>query len=103
MHIYAQDVVDSFKKTMPLITDMRNPAMRPRHWARLMEAIGAAFDPTAPGFTLDSVIGLHLDQHADIIAELSANATKELAIELSIQVGCCLFGGWESACAGWRL
>ena len=77
--------MDSFKKTMPLIMDLRNPAMRPRHWANLMEVVGATFDPAGPGFTLDSVVKLHLDQHADLIADLSSNASKELAIETSIQ------------------
>ena len=77
--------MDSFKKTMPLIMDLRNPAMRPRHWANLMEVVGATFDPVGPGFTLDSVVKLHLDQHADLIADLSSNASKELAIETSIQ------------------
>lgn len=79
--------MDSFKKTMPLIMDLRNPAMRPRHWANLMEVVGATFDPVGPGFTLDSVVKLHLDQHADLIADLSSNASKELAIETSIQAG----------------
>ncbi len=81
-----QDTVDSFKKTMPLIMDLRNPAMRPRHWANLMEVVGSKFDPAGPNFTLDSVVKLHLDQHADLIADLSGNASKELAIEMSIQV-----------------
>ena len=78
--------MDSFKKTMPLIMDLRNPAMRPRHWASLMEVVGSKFDPAGPTFTLDSVVKLHLDQHADLIADLSGNASKELAIEMSIQV-----------------
>ena len=82
----VQDTVESFKKTMPLIMDLRNPAMRPRHWASLMESVRTTFDPTGPDFTLDSVVKLHLDQHAELIADLSGNATKELAIELSIQV-----------------
>ncbi len=73
---------------MPLIMDLRNPAMRPRHWANLMEVVGSKFDPAGPTFTLDSVVKLHLDQHADLIADLSGNASKELAIEMSIQVSC---------------
>lgn len=84
---HLQETVDSFKKTMPLIMDLRNSAMRPRHWANLMEVVGATFDPAGPGFTLDSVVKLHLDQHADLIADLSSNASKELAIETSIQAG----------------
>ncbi|KAL0040883.1 hypothetical protein WJX79_008591 [Trebouxia sp. C0005] len=82
---WIKDIVDSFKKTMPLIMDLRNPAMRPRHWANLMEVVGSKFDPAGPTFTLDSVVKLHLDQHAELIADLSGNASKELAIEMSIQ------------------
>lgn len=85
----VQETVDSFKKTMPLIMDLRNPAMRPRHWATLMEVVGTTFDPAGPAFTLDSVVRLHLDQHADLIADLSSNASKELAIEMSIQARRC--------------
>ena len=51
-----------------------------------MEVVGSKFDPAGPTFTLDSVVKLHLDQHADLIADLSGNASKELAIEMSIQV-----------------
>lgn len=36
---WLKDTIDAFKKTMPLITDLRNPAMRPRHWQQLMEHI----------------------------------------------------------------
>lgn len=88
--IALQDIVESFKKTMPLITDLRNPAMRERHWAQLMDHIGAKFDPAGEAFTLESVINLHLDQHVDFIAELSGNASKELGIETAIQVTGCI-------------
>jgi hypothetical protein len=36
---WLKETIDAFKKTMPLITDLRNPAMRPRHWQQLMEHI----------------------------------------------------------------
>lgn len=39
---WLKDTIDAFKKTMPLITDLRNPAMRDRHWQELMEHIGNA-------------------------------------------------------------
>ncbi|WIA33430.1 hypothetical protein OEZ86_006562 [Tetradesmus obliquus] len=81
---WIKDTIDAFKKTMPLITDLRNPAMRQRHWQQLMDHIGTKFDPAAASFTLESVVSLRLDQHAEFIAELSVNATKELAIENSL-------------------
>ena len=42
---WIKEIVDSFKKTMPLIMDLRNEAMRSRHWAQLMDAVGSKFDP----------------------------------------------------------
>ncbi|CAD7695690.1 unnamed protein product, partial [Ostreobium quekettii] len=82
---WMKDTVEAFKRTMPLITDLRNEAMRDRHWSQIMETVGSKFDPFADDFTLDSIVKLQLDQHADFISELSTNATKELAIEQSIQ------------------
>lgn len=76
--------IEAFKKTMPLISDLRNSALRPRHWTQLMTTIHTHFDPTSDSFTLDSIVQLRLDQHADYISEMSLNATKELAIEQSL-------------------
>ncbi len=33
---WIKDTIEAFKRTMPLITDLRNPAMRERHWGQLM-------------------------------------------------------------------
>jgi dynein heavy chain len=50
-------------------------------------------DPASDGFTLDSVMALRLDAHAELIAELSVNASKEAAIEASLQG---IAGTWAS-------
>lgn len=52
---HYKETVDSFKKTMPLVMDLRNPAMRPRHWSALMDAVGEQFDPEGEDFTLEKV------------------------------------------------
>ena len=70
--------VESIKKLMPLITDLRNPAMRERHWKSLMEDVGKTFDPHADGFTLEIVLELELEHHSDIIAELSQACNAHL-------------------------
>ena len=75
---------------MPLIQDMKNPAMRDRHWQQLKEEVQRPFDHTSPEFTLEKIIELGLDQHADIISEVSSAASKELSIEevLIMHEGC---------------
>jgi len=57
------------------------------------------FNPDSPAFTLDSVVSLRLDAHAEFISELSSNATKEAAIEggLEVRYGFARAGGWRIA------
>jgi len=76
--------LDRFRDTIPLIQDLRNQAMRPRHWASLQERVGTEFDPQSLEFTLDRVMKLGFVNHAEFIGELSGNANKELAIEVSL-------------------
>jgi len=80
-----KETIDSFKKTMPLIINLRNPAMRERHWAQLMDHVGETFDPSSADFKLSSIMRLGLHHHSDFISELSTNASKELAIEQGIE------------------
>lgn len=78
------DQIDGIKKLMPLIGDLRNPAMRDRHWAQLMEEVGQSFDPHSDSFTLERVLELGLKDHEELIASLSNAAAKELAIEEAV-------------------
>uniref|UniRef100_A0A4W2CP28 AAA+ ATPase domain-containing protein n=1 Tax=Bos indicus x Bos taurus TaxID=30522 RepID=A0A4W2CP28_BOBOX len=45
------------------------------------------FDQESESFTLEQIVELGMDQHVEKIGEISASATKELAIELVWQVG----------------
>ena len=79
-----RDRVEQFRQTMPLIQDLKNKAMRERHWEALRKEINKDFDPYSPSFTLEQVFALGLHTQAEFIGELSANANKELAIEVSL-------------------
>lgn len=57
----------------------------------MKDLVLGTFDQTAEDFRLENIIELGLDQHVAKIAEISASATKELAIE---QVA-------PSVCASW--
>lgn len=39
------------------------------------------FDPTSADFTLEKIVALGLDHHAERISEISGAASKELSIE----------------------
>ena len=36
--------IDQFKRTMPLIQDLKNPAMRDRHWTQIKNEVQKPFD-----------------------------------------------------------
>lgn len=69
-----------------MITDLKNPAMRERHWNRLKEIVGREFDQNSPDFTLDAIADMQLQMFADQINELSNAATMELNIELVLLI-----------------
>ncbi|KAL0226771.1 hypothetical protein P9112_014095 [Eukaryota sp. TZLM1-RC] len=79
--VYVKEKVDEFKKILPLITDLRNPALRERHWKRLQKQSGHSFDPHDDDFTLQKVFSIGLHQMIDEISALSTAASQELAIE----------------------
>lgn len=74
--------VDKFRRTLPLITDLKNPAMRPRHWQRVKETVDRDFDELSPEFTLDAITEMEFQNFAEQISDISNSATMELAIEI---------------------
>jgi len=69
---------------MPLLQDLRNQALRERHWLTLMEEIGQSFDYLSDNFTLERVIDLGLNTYGEFISNLSTSASKELMVEQAI-------------------
>lgn len=82
-----QDTTEGFMRTLPLITDLQSPAMRPRHWEELSRVVGSPLDPHSPAFTLDTMVSFHMEQHAAVIGSMSADAGRQVAIEQTLQVG----------------
>ncbi|XP_040202767.1 dynein heavy chain 2, axonemal [Rana temporaria] len=77
--------IDQFKRTLPLIVDLRNPALRERHWTQVKQEIQRPFDQTGDDFTLEKIVELGLDHHVEKINEVSTAATKELSIEQALE------------------
>ena len=65
---------------VPTITDLRNPALKPRHWNLIEEVIGYTFDPDSP-LTLNTLIELNVFDHAEAIQEVSGQASSESSLE----------------------
>lgn len=61
---------------------VRLPVLGCRHWDQVKEEVQREFDQESESFTLEQIVKLGMDQHVEKIAEISASATKELAIEV---------------------
>ena len=65
-----------------MITDLKNTALRERHWNKVKELIGQDFDQNSADFTLNAIADMQMHNFADEISEISNAATMELAIEM---------------------
>ncbi|XP_065190514.1 dynein axonemal heavy chain 10-like [Sycon ciliatum] len=73
-----------FKDSVPLIEDLKNDALRERHWTKLMDSTKQKFDMNPETFTLSNLFAMGLHKYADIIGDIVTSATKELSIEKGI-------------------
>ena len=76
--------IEQFRRIMPLIVDLKNPAMRPRHWKSLSAEIDRDINPTASELTLGQMMDMGLDQFAEAVSSISGAASKELSIEQTL-------------------
>jgi dynein heavy chain len=60
-----------FRDTNPIMEDLRDVAMRPRHWNLLKSELKEDFRERDEDFTLEKLMSLDLISHADNIAELT--------------------------------
>ncbi|XP_043277760.1 dynein axonemal heavy chain 2 [Venturia canescens] len=77
--------VDTFRRTLPLITDLKNPALRERHWRKVKETVGRDFDEASSDFTLDTLADIKIQNFSERVSEISMAATMELAIETNLK------------------
>ena len=80
--------VETFERTMPLIQDLKNEAMRERHWEQLKDETQQMFDQTSDTFTLEKIMDLSLEQYSEVIGNISNAASKELIIEQVCNSSC---------------
>nr|XP_015838947.1 PREDICTED: dynein heavy chain 2, axonemal [Tribolium castaneum] len=78
---HTRQRVDAFRRTLPLIGDLKNPSMRPRHWDRVRKVVGKDFDENGPEFNLEAIYAMEMHKYAEEINDISNAATMELQIE----------------------
>ncbi|XP_024136867.1 dynein heavy chain 10, axonemal isoform X4 [Oryzias melastigma] len=74
-----------FRVSLSLLLDLKNTALRERHWNKLMERTGRDFDMNLQSVTLETLFSLELHKYANDIDEIVTSAMKELSIEMELQ------------------
>ncbi|XP_028981786.1 dynein heavy chain 10, axonemal [Diachasma alloeum] len=75
----------AFRNSVPLFVELKNEAMRERHWQELMDKTGQYFDMAPERFTLENMFAMDLAKFQDIANVIVTNAVKELAIERGVK------------------
>jgi dynein heavy chain len=85
IYTYLKNDIEKFIKTLPLITDLRDGAMRERHWKELRIEVKDDFDEHSDEFNLEKVFYLNLLTHEEKISDMCGNARKQLRIEQDLK------------------
>ena len=75
--------VKNFLTSVPLVADLRSPAMRDRHWEQLMDTTQVKF-VIDDKFKLDDLLALELHKYEDEVGEIVDRAQKEEKMEQSL-------------------
>ena len=77
-----KDQVTLFKNTVPVITDLRNDALKDRHWEKIEAVIGAAVPRDDPEkFTFNTLLELKVMHFKEQLQIISTEATQEGLLE----------------------
>ncbi|XP_049884905.1 dynein axonemal heavy chain 6 [Pectinophora gossypiella] len=72
--------IDIIKEKLPVMSYLRNPALKPRHWVRIEEILKTRFSPEQV-LTLAMFEELKAFQHAEELMEVAGQASSEAGLE----------------------
>jgi dynein heavy chain, axonemal len=87
IYFTQHDKCTKLQQTLPLIADLHDAAMRPRHWQQLALQLKSRIDirRVQDGtLTFVEVVGLELHQRPRIVANAIGRARKELSVERAL-------------------
>ncbi|EFJ49499.1 flagellar inner dynein arm heavy chain 11 [Volvox carteri f. nagariensis] len=98
--------LEEFKENVPIIMAVCNPGMRGRHWERLSMALGTRVSPVLPTVRNFSrrlpVVADFVNQHIFDLQELSDTASREMALERSLDRMVAEWGGVKFEVVPWK-
>jgi dynein heavy chain len=83
----TKGMIEHVRDRMPVILDLGNPAMRPRHWEKIYKAINLPWKgPSSMNSTTLKMLEENgVFDHRELCSEMSATASGEFALEQSLE------------------
>ncbi|KAL3884515.1 hypothetical protein ACJMK2_024650, partial [Sinanodonta woodiana] len=75
-----KDKVELIRERMPVITDLRNPTLKQRHWDVIENILEYKFTPEEP-LTLGKLIEINAFKYSESLQEISGRASSEASLE----------------------
>jgi len=75
--------IEKFRQTLPLLSKLRHPGMKTKHWERISVAVGFDAVPSMD-VTLQAYFNLNLHKWNSQISEISSIAVQEYSIESAL-------------------
>ncbi|XP_053317654.1 dynein axonemal heavy chain 6 [Spea bombifrons] len=76
-----KEKVEKMKEKVPVITDLRNPFLKPRHWASLEQIINTSLTDPGEPLSLEKLIEICAFDYAQDIQDISGQASGEASLE----------------------
>ncbi|XP_044515237.1 dynein axonemal heavy chain 6 [Gracilinanus agilis] len=73
--------VEKMKEKLPVITDLRNPFLKPRHWTFIEQIVDASLVDVENPLTLQRLIELNVFNFGQEIQDISGQASGEASLE----------------------
>eukprot|EP00899_Mesostigma_viride_P002516 jgi/Mesvir1/12265/Mv00478-RA.2 len=96
-----REKIEKFQGTIPLISALRNPGMRDRHWKKLSDEIGFPLRADE-SFSVSRALQLDLQAQIGVIEETSEYASKEYALEKALDKMQSEWAGVKFEYVAWR-
>eukprot|EP00762_Andalucia_godoyi_P006421 ANDGO_02891.mRNA.1 Dynein-1-beta heavy chain len=80
----TKNEVDEFKPILPVLSSLRQPGMKARHWSKLSEKIGKNLVPGETFSNFSELLAIGSDDLKSAVDAVSDSASKEFTIEMSL-------------------
>ncbi|XP_070598423.1 dynein axonemal heavy chain 6 isoform X2 [Erythrolamprus reginae] len=80
-----KEKVEKMKEKLPVITDLRNPFLKPRHWAILEQIVGSPLLDVENPLTLERLTQINAFEYTQEIQDVSGQASGEASLEIILK------------------